>query len=523
MINTIFNNRKFLFISFLFLILISWPLYYWYYSGLLGTFFEIDPDVVYVSEAISFLNLRGIHYSDHPGTPAILLLSLITSPIYFFTKLKREPAIDWIFQNFDFVVHWARFFGILICSSGITLWTLAFYRITKNFGITLLFFSFIVIYPKRLNMELNLNNEIFGIFFSGIWFFAYSNYFRDTSIRGLFLLSILSGVVIAVKFTYFAIVGATLIIILLDVKRFTLGKRQSFKNIGICISMIIFAFFASIIPVWYKLPSLYSWVIALATHDDMYGSGKEVFFSTKNFITLKQFLITHSIISISISVLTTLVLIAYLLKKISKTSMLIVVATWIPFLIFSKFGQLRYEMINFFIIIAFSLIATNQLFANSNRWVKSLTPILISLFILNYDQRLLFFTWDLIKKEITTTQSFQSFLIRESKNKGSLFGNGNSKEFAYLFSNDWSDGLFTKQLENIEPKIFIFAPPYYKNLKKPNSDRVNVFEVCWENLYFNNRTVGEFKAYYKEAIFVETKIQNTDLVQLKSDHCNKIN
>jgi hypothetical protein len=78
-------------------------------GGLDRVFYSIDPDVVYTANALLYIKSGFVSYFDHPGTPAIVLISYFLIPFRAYAKfVQHTPFVSWIFGNYALTFFYLR-------------------------------------------------------------------------------------------------------------------------------------------------------------------------------------------------------------------------------------------------------------------------------------------------------------------------------------------------------------------------------------------------------------------------------
>jgi len=96
-------------------------------------FFTIDQEVVYVTNALSYVVRKQIPFYDHPGTPGILLLSASFTPLRLWAKyFIHTPFIDWSIKNFTFLMYYSRFFVLIVYCAGLAILLRAVHNFTAS-------------------------------------------------------------------------------------------------------------------------------------------------------------------------------------------------------------------------------------------------------------------------------------------------------------------------------------------------------------------------------------------------------
>ena len=87
-----------------------------------SAFFAIDPDAMYMGNALSFIKSHQIAYLDHPGTPSILSIVLFLFPLQIISKfIYHQNSIIWIYSHLSSVYIYIRIMQALMSSLAIFL------------------------------------------------------------------------------------------------------------------------------------------------------------------------------------------------------------------------------------------------------------------------------------------------------------------------------------------------------------------------------------------------------------------
>lgn len=448
-----------------------WPLLQ---AGVSGAFYVMDPDVVYVANALSYIQTNQIHYFDHPGTPTIVLISLAFSPLRVFTKLILHTSfIKWSFVNFDFLMLYARVFQVAIFTLAIYMFLIEIEALNKKVWSVLLGWGAILAYENLLHFGSVVGPENTLFFVYSVWLMFFTRLLNKYTNKNAFFITIVSGIAMAIKFTSGLLLVVSLIVILfnqrLNVKLFI--ARLLFSVGSFALGLIL-----GILPIIKNYNSLISWAIRLLTFSQVHGSGKNVIFDSTEYIKSIKGLYFSDQFSVSILLL----LIASWIFSVnkSKTINLILITDIIFIFIFAKFPLNHYQIINY-------LMAVTLLIIISKTWNKLAKVFVLSAILSFAIFRLSVYSVN-INKLIVFTKKLENFIQNNNSNVGTLWYFGEAKDFAVLWSRVWAGNLFNRELNTLRPDLVD-----YSSIPKDK-----LFSVCWDSFYFKKTSLSEIEPFF---------------------------
>jgi hypothetical protein len=438
--------------------------------GFKGTFFSIDPDVVYVANAISFIQTQQIHYTDHPGTPAIILISAALAPVRIYTKIILHiNFVDWAFNHYDFLIFYVRiiFTGLFALSTYIFLYSINYKKF--SWAKTILTLLILSSFSAFLRLSVSISPESILYLTTSIWIWIYESKIRLRN----FLLGLIAGLAFATKFTGLFLVIASVL------------TGGVYSLIG-----TVVGFFAGIFPVLSKYNSLISWTLSLAKGTGVHGGGSQTIFDLGVYFESFKSLIYQEPGLIIMFIL-------FLFKKRSKVGLVIIFGI----LLFAKFPLSYYQTSNF-LLLAYIFMST---YPEYSKIVKScILTIFLFLGILNISGYLLN-----IDKQVSGTSNLEMYIANHPAKIATYWAWGRTKDFSLLWARTWAGGLYKGHTEGA--KLFDFDP---------NSNE-DIFEKCWDKIYLLDQLISDFNNKYenKYRYFVTSIPDSGNMNLIESDHC----
>lgn len=344
------------------------------------TFYGIDPDIVYLTNALLYTKYNIISYIDHPGTPTILLLSYLFIPLRILAKFAlHKDFIQWSFDNYSFLTYYIRIFMLITFSTALYM----FIRLVRSFArhIIYIILSFLLFFSfTGATLAISIVPENISLFLSVIWLSIFYKFSKKPAYLLSVLLTVISGIAFANKFTNLFLVISS-ILMPLYLSNTKLVGRIIFSLCNTAIAVLFFLF--GIFPIINRLGSLIHWSDQLFSHTDQYGTGMDSIFNWgQYYLSITSLISTHPLTFVFI--LITIFLSVYLLlnKKISiKDPTVVLLGIAIAgVLIFSKYPQIHYNYVNILIVIYCFIYFMQKL---KLIWAKVVSLFLAAVFILN--------------------------------------------------------------------------------------------------------------------------------------------
>jgi hypothetical protein len=479
-------------------------------GGLEGIFYALDPDIMYLGNALSWIKMHQIHYIDHPGTPAIILLSIAYAPLRALSKLYfRVPFIHWALENHDIVFMYSRLFQSLVLSVSIYIFLKTIFGITKLNSSTLLSWLALTVFTPFFYLGSSISPETTSFLIVSVWVYIFARFLKKPSPLIVSALSLLAGVALANKFTNLALVIASPLLI------FTLRKlsfKQKVYNLAINLPMTLLGFFFGTWTIRKAYPLMFRWVTRLATTSKLHGGGESTLFSWENYKNSALSILhldTTAVIFTGISLLILVIITKRNTKFLSAQNIVFSTALLISF-IFIKYPLSHYHLANYTIFIF--LLAINL------PALKRSLPLLLAVLLLPS-----FYSSVLRYNALVTSASSESrFLSQFIKNnpskKATVWEWGRSNDMALLWGRGWSGGSYDPELSTLHPNLYQLKSDF-QEIALSHWDSKPVFEVCWDHLYIQKVSTERFLNQYKDYPFKLQPIPQTHMNFIISDHC----
>ncbi len=424
-----------------------------------------DPDYNYFLNGLNLNIFRLPVFSDHPGTPLIMIAAIGIRFIYWFSGQIEGIQTDFLTNPAFYETRLHLFlFSLVLLTTIISGYYI--YKKTRNIPITLLLQStpfifhvsigiiatrfipdillllvILLMYPLLIDIvlkQLNNNNTV--------------NYQKKI------YLPILCGLGLAVKIIFFPFIILPMLIN-------GLNYKKVFRFILITtISFIVFT-----LPIIKQYPYMFKWFYSLLSHSGIYGQGDAAFINSSVLLHNIKYILTNnqliSIFFIAISVLFFYFSFLIITKKNSFPSYLykilsyIIISQVISIILTSKhFDGKDYYLITTYCLTSLALVVTGIIFVIQHKFNKTTTYILTFTFF----AFVLFMNFNKYKEEINgwkmtkeeCTQIYQ-FVLKHPKSKFvNLCSYSLNKEYALFFGDVYSK-VHNDKLKQIYPNVLL--------------------------------------------------------------------
>lgn len=466
-------------------------------GGTNSVFYSIDPDVAYVANALRYIKSGYITYNDHPGTPAIVLISIVLMPFKVYAKLfNKVPFIDWAYNNYSFTFVYLRSFESLLIFFSLCLLLSAIYKITKKNLMPFVFLVAVLLFAPFYYSGTSISAEGLSVLIASIWAYVLIQYLLNKKYAYLFLLSLIAGLAFANRATSFFMLPATLIPVVVSKSEF---KQKVLMSLTSLVSMAV-GFVVGVSPIPSGPISVLKQVFGYASSTKIHSTGGHAIINFHEYMKSAASYWYIDDLALPIFVLEAVVGIGSLFSKVLNKKILgLIVLNFVAGgIIFAKFPLQHYQLINYYLASFGATVLLSKyhkivaLFAFCFLFI--IPPV-----ALNYYHQV-----SLLQKN---TVSIETFVGNQQLENTVVWQWSRTKEFAYLWTVNYSGGIFEKNINESIPKITNY-----------NVDNINTF--CWSGLFIQNTSLDQFLKSYPDYSSYAQKIQNTDMSFVHGKPCS---
>lgn len=483
-------------------------------AGTKATFFTVEPDIAYISSAIHYLETGTINYHDHPATPSILLIAICLLPFKVWVYINESSSfLDWSIIHQSTIYFYVRVIYSIVLASGLILFSAVIKAATKSNLASLFSLLSLFSYSYFGYLGVSVASETISLFLIGLWLYIFSIHNRRPLARNIYLLSLISGLLVANKFTNLTYLLATLVLVL-TLK--SINRRLLFVSWVKVLVISGISFLVSTWPIRSNYIRLFSWSYRLTTRYGPHGDGPNVLFDPNvNFMSIK--LLWQNETWPIILMIISLVALAYLFcqKKFRNEMLpllLVYVSTIIVALAFSKHSLSRYQLTNFIIIVYIASLLLNYYDFKLRCLILTLTIIAFTSTINLYYRN--------ITQAVFEASQIQTFMDSHPVKMARVWEYGYSLDFSYINTPEWYGEDYTEVLRRLRPNLYALAA----DLKQVNTDSgyQDLFNVCWDQLYLQRSSLAQFLSVNSQRTFQVTPIPYTlslPMILIESKHC----
>lgn len=373
------NNKFILILILITFVVCGFPLLLY---GAKSTFFlSIDPDIVYITNALLYTKYAIISYADHPGTPSIMLLYYLFFPLRLYAKyLLHTGFIQWSFDNFGILTYLCRFFELAVFCSSLFIFLKSISTFVKS-NLLIIFAWVSVFVLLGFDWGVRVVPENFSFLLTSIWLLLFTAFIKSRSYVLNIFLVILSGFVVANKLT-----GIFLAVCAITLPLF--GKKlkldQKFFKLETNIVLFLGSFYFGILPAIRHFTYIKNWTRSLFEHAGTHATGVAAVFDWSSYsgsaislLTSHPFVFTYIGLSI--------VLIIWLLVKkkihLNDPILYIFFITFLGILVFAKYPIIHYLFVNSILMI----FCTTYFLTKINvKFLKYIIGILMIVTVMNF-------------------------------------------------------------------------------------------------------------------------------------------
>lgn len=444
-----------------------------------SAFFAIDPDAMYMGNALSFIKSHQISYLDHPGTPAILSIALFLFPLQIVSKfIYHQNSIIWIYSHLDFVYIYVRIIQASISALAVFLLLRLVYKYTSSKTAIIFYWLLLITYSSFFYSSTDISSESLNLLLVSIFSaFLLRSIYQPSPIN-IKLLAISAGLAVANRLT--AIVFPILV--------FIISPANSLFT--------LLSFLLGTYPIRLGYPTIFNWIVRLFTRSGIHGDGQVTIFDPHIYISSLMSLFYSDWIMVAV----VLVGLFFLNRKTVWIYLTIMAA----YLGFAKFPLTHYQLPN---LVPLSLIAT-ILITKRYRHLLIIPTIYILLSTL---PTIVSRYWQTVRIESDQVASLQEFLDKNPAKHARIWEWGKSKEFFALWGNSWS-GYFTgSELKEILPNRLELLVP--DSVRYPTAEKLSINELCFDQAILQQQSVVYAKISRPHTI---EYIPNTKMAMIKT-------
>lgn len=324
-------------------------------------FFNIDPDIVYLTNAVSYTKYAIISYADHPGTPTIMLIYLLFIPFRLVAKyISGVSFLDWSFDNFALLTYLGRFVELLIFTVALYLFLITIRKLTKSKILTILSWLLLHLFiGYSFGIRIAPENLLF--FFTAIWLILFFKFTKSRKYFDNLALVAISGLTVANKFTAVFISIASILMVFYVKK---LKFDQKLLRFQINILIFIGAFYIGILPAIKRFTYIKNWANSLFLHSGTHATGSMAVFDSSNYFLSLNTLV-KSAPALTFFIVFVFCLAVYLLFKrkikIYDPYIGLYLVTMVGIFVFAKYPVIHYFIVNFIVMIFCSIYFLSKL------------------------------------------------------------------------------------------------------------------------------------------------------------------
>lgn len=368
-----------LLLSIIALLILGFPLVVY---GIDKTFFySIDPDVVYITNALLYAKYAIISYADHPGTPTIMLLNYCFFPLRLIVKyFLHQNFIQWSFDNFAFLMYYSRIFELIIFCTSLYLFVKAIFKSTKSYLIGIFAWLSVFVF-MGFGWGIRVVPENFSFFLTGVWLLVFSKFIVKRSYLYCAIMTLIAGFAVANKFTALFLLVPSLFLPIFIGK---LKIDQLYARIQLNVIIAGLAFYIGILPAIEQFPWIKSFATMLFFHSGTHGTGTVAFLDWTTYSSSVLSLITGHPVAFTYICLTIALAIYLLIKKKIKFKdpvLFLLLTTLVGIFVFAKYTTIHYQYVNFALMI---FCAAYLLIKIDRKYLKFILVILSVLLIFNF-------------------------------------------------------------------------------------------------------------------------------------------
>ena len=272
-----------------------------------------DPAYQYLFAGVDILQGHAPLHTDHPGTPLQTLIAATIAVVWAVLKIvgiEKNNIFDSVLSDPE--LYLAATSTTLLLLSGIVTYYFgkSIFRVTRSYSLAfscqlspILFASVIpnLVYPSPEALLIIITITLLGAMAPVI--LNNSNLDKSISQKATLPSGILCGIGLATKITYFPMFGLLLLL---------KYPKQIFQGLLYAIA----GWALGVLPIFERLPNMFSWFYRVLTHTGTHGGGSQGLFDFNQFKMSVNWLISHFTLLYIICLFLTLIFLLIVITKL---------------------------------------------------------------------------------------------------------------------------------------------------------------------------------------------------------------
>lgn len=506
------RNRLILLLVAITFIIVGCPLFLY---GIGGAFYRtFDPDIVYITNALSYTKYGIIYYADHPGTPTIMTLYYLYFPLRLLAKYVWHIGfLDWSFNNYAVLNYYTRAFELILTAISLFIFLKT---ISKNLRskLDILIAWFAMFSFGGLGFAISVAPENLSVFLTSIWICLFTSFQRKKSYLINIILVVISGLAVANKFTALFLLIASIFLPFFIAR---LKFCQKIVRLLANISFAVASFYLGILPAMNRFTYIKNWAIGLFYHTGNHATGAETIFDPRVYFESLSLLIKEMPFAFVFALIIFVLAIFLIIKrklKISDPYIFLLSTSLMGILVFAKYPITHYNLVNFLLIIFCGSYFLSKVDPKFKLYllILLLAPFIMSLNVFVRVGR----------NQFQQDAELLNYISSHPPQQNILWGRDNMYQTLESWTRYWTSDLFRDQFDK-KPVMIIsndlktvsVSVKDAKIIKKP-------FEVCWDKAYLPKEEALKFADFYNDkALQLKPVKASAGFYEITSSHCTK--
>lgn len=504
LLNILWQKRSNIFIILLCLFFSFLTIVSFWRKGPEASFFVIDPDIVYVANALSLIYQKNIIFIDHPGTPSIIFMAfeILVSKIYLKLFLNVPDFLKYVLDNLDEYIYYGRLIQSLLFSVSMYITSYSIYKFTKKYIYVICFLIIMFVYTPVYYLGSSVSAETFNIFLLSIWLSLLISFMKGNNKKNLVIMNIVSGLLFANRATnFFVIIVSLFLYINADLSKTNIKKILT--RLIYFVSMLLAGFMIGIAPIAERYLIIFKRLFLFASSTEVHGNGSVGLIDISRYFENLLLYFQRDVYFFAVVSISVIIALFHIFSKdkVAKITSKIILIFAVGILVFIKFPLGHYLVPSYYALAALFVILLSRL--NYKYTLVILLTSLVPMIKTNIN-----FQRD-IAVELDKAQETTQFIDRHQSKIASVYDWSRTKAFSYLWINNYGNGIANNYLAQVNPKIY--------NLY---TVRQNLMDVCWDNLVIQDELIKSVLLDYPDLSKNVEHIPNSNLSLVKSDHCS---